>query len=85
MGLLPERCRAPQRGTTPLHRAAIEGHPAVVEQLLAAGAAVDAKDQVRGEQGADKGGLGGRTELCVSSCFSCFVLLKLWVQDRFQD
>jgi len=49
----------------PLHRAAIEGHAAVVEQLLAAGAAVDAKVKVSGEYGADKGGLGGRRVLLV--------------------
>ena len=48
MGCLPERCRAPQFGQTPLHRAAIGGHAAVVEQLLAAGAAVDANDHVSG-------------------------------------
>ena len=45
-GRLPERCHAPQCGETPLHRAAQRGHVAVVEQLLAAGAAVEAKDQV---------------------------------------
>jgi len=78
-GCLPERCRAPQRGETPLHRAAEGGYPAAVEQLLAAGAAVDVKDEVRGKWGADRVGLGGRTRLCVSSWFSCFVLLKLWV------
>ena len=45
---LPERCRAPQAGDTPLHQAAEKGHAAVVEQLLAAGAAKNAKDEVRG-------------------------------------
>ena len=45
---LPDRCRAPQFGRTPLHRAAIAGHAAVVEQLLAAKADVEAKDGVRG-------------------------------------
>ena len=44
-----------------------EGHAAVVEQLLAAGAAVDAKDEVKGKWGADRGGRGGRMKLCVSS------------------
>ena len=48
-GCLPERCLASQRGETPLYHAAEEGHAAVVEQLLAAGAAMDAKDEVRGE------------------------------------
>ena len=45
--VLPERCRAPQDGFTPLHEAAEGGHAAVVEQLLAAGAATDAKNAVR--------------------------------------
>ena len=79
MGCMPERCRAPQGGDTPLHRAAIEGHAAVVEQLLAAGAAVDTKDKVGGEWDADRGGLGDRTQLCVSSYFFLFVLLEIWV------
>ena len=48
-GILPERCRAPQDGGTPLHLAVTGGHAAVVEQLLAAGAAKDAKDEVRRE------------------------------------
>ena len=47
----------------------------MVEQLVAAGAAVDAKDKVR-RGGGGGGGMGGRTQLCVSSWFSCFVLLK---------
>ena len=84
-GCLPERCRAPQGGKTPLHLAALRGHAAVLKLLLAAGTAVDAKDKVRGEWGADRGGLGGRTQLCVSSWFSCFVLLKFWCCARFQD
>ena len=46
-GCLPERCRAPQGGWTPLYQAARGGHAAVVEQLLAAGAAKDAEDRVR--------------------------------------
>ena len=47
-GYLPERCCAPQGGQTPLHCAAHGGYAAVVEPLLAAGAAVDAKNTVRG-------------------------------------
>ena len=35
---VPERCRAPQAGNTPLHNGAGQGHAAVVEQLLVAGA-----------------------------------------------
>jgi ankyrin repeat protein len=34
-------------GITPLHSAATRGHIKVVEQLLAAGAAVNAADKVR--------------------------------------
>ena len=64
---LPERCRAPQRGFTPLHLAAVGGHAALAKQLLAAGATADAKDNVRREWGADRGGLCGRRKLCVSS------------------
>ena len=45
---LSDRCRAPQHGMTPLYDAARRGHAAVVEQLLAAGAAVDAEGEVRG-------------------------------------
>ena len=67
MGCLPEPFRVPQRGETPLDRAAIGGHAAVVEQLLATGAAADAKDEVGGKWGADRGGPGGRMKLCVSS------------------
>ena len=46
---LIERCRAAQNGYTPLHLAAVKGHAAVVEQLLAAGADTEAKDVVSGE------------------------------------
>ena len=51
-----------QNGCTPLFWASA----AVVKQLLAAGAGVDAKNRVRGGVGG-RGGLGGRTLLCVSS------------------
>ena len=76
-GSLPERCRAPQDGETPLHRAARGGYAAVVEQLLAAGADVDGVNatmdmsvevRVRGGR-AVMGGLGGvmLVWLCVFS------------------
>ena len=74
-GCLPERCCAPQNIWTPLHLAAVCGRAAVVEPLLTAGASVDATDKVRGGGGADRGGLGGSTPLCVFSLFSCFLLL----------
>ena len=40
-------CGALQAGLTPLHRAAMKGHTAVVDTLLAAGADKDAKNNVR--------------------------------------
>ena len=67
-GCLPERCHLLQVGGTPLHLAAQMGKAAVVEPLLAAGAAVDAETEVRGVEGG-RCGLGGRTLLCVSSLF----------------
>ena len=45
---MPERYRAPQDGKTPLFIAVREGRVELVEQLLAAGATVDAKDEVVG-------------------------------------
>ena len=50
-GGLSERFHAPQGGKTPLHLAANRGHAAVVEQVLAAGAAADVADKVRGGWG----------------------------------
>ena len=73
-GVLPERCRAPQGGTTPLHSAALRGHAAVVEQLLAAGAAKDAKDAVRGSGSGrveDRKGSEGSTRCFLISSLLC--------------
>ena len=39
--------RVAQKGETPLHHAAIEGHEAAIKALMAAEADVNAKDQVR--------------------------------------
>jgi hypothetical protein len=69
-GCLPDRCRAPQEGRTPLHRAAIGGHPAVVAQLLAAGAAKEARDQVCVCGGGAGEGPTGNTHLFVSYVFA---------------
>ena len=44
---LPERFHTPQDGVTPLLVAVNRGHAAVVEKLLAAGAATDVHDDVR--------------------------------------
>ena len=74
-GVLPERCRAPQMvGRTPLHEAAGGGHAAVVEQLLAAGAAKDVKDPVRGVGSGrveDRKGLKGGARLFLISSLLC--------------
>jgi len=72
---VPERCRAPQNGCTPLHVAAGKGHAAVVEKLLAAGAATHATDEVRREGGcgtrigADRGATCTYAyHVCLRSC-----------------
>ena len=73
-GCLPDRCRAPQNGTTPLHWAATRGHVAVVEQLLAAGADKEPKNKVRGVRvrDASREVSRGNTHLVVSFCLlSC--------------
>ena len=73
-GVLPERCRAPQDGRTPLHWAAEDGRAAVVEQLLAAGVAKDAKDRVRGIGSGrveDRKGSEGSTRLFLISSLLC--------------
>ena len=72
---LPERCHAPQGGSAPLHHAAFRGRAAVVEQLLAAGAALDLENEVRAGGGAVRRGLGVRTQLCVPFWIAYFVLL----------
>ena len=51
MRCLPDRCRAPQDGETPLQKAARNGHAVVAEKLLAAKADVKARSNVRGQAG----------------------------------
>ena len=71
---MPERCRAPQNGDTPLDCAAGKGHAAVVEQLLAAGAATDAENNVRGAGNGrveDREGSEGSTRLFLISSLLC--------------
>ena len=48
---LIERCLAPQNALTPLHKAAVNGYVAEVEQLLVAEADKEAKDVVSGQRG----------------------------------
>jgi hypothetical protein len=49
-----------------------KGHDAVVEKLLAAGAATDSTDRVRrgGLRDSDREGLRGNANLCMSSLFA---------------
>ena len=44
---MPERCRAPQDGDTPLHLAARNGHTEVVVKLLTAKADKEVKNEVK--------------------------------------
>ena len=61
-----------QEGKTRLHFAAEAGHVALVEQLLAAGDDMEAReDEVRGRN-ADRDVLRGTMQLFVSSCCGCF-------------
>ena len=71
-GCLPDRCRAPQGGSTPLHFAAEYGHAAVVGLLLAAKADVAAKNAVIGGGDADREGSRGNTHLFLSSFLGFF-------------
>ena len=48
---VPDLCRAPQKGDTPLHSAARYGNAASVAKLLTAEAAKDAKNKVRDKEG----------------------------------
>jgi len=48
---MPDRCRLPQNGWTPLHHGVVAYCAEVVKQLLSAGADVEAQDLVREEGG----------------------------------
>ena len=45
-------CRAPQYGRTPLMLAALEGQLEVARELISKGADIEAKNKVRGAEGA---------------------------------
>ena len=77
---LTEPCRVLQDGMTPLYQASCHGNATVVEQLLAAGADLEAKDAVSGERwmrDADKAGSRGDTQRVGVSLFSCCCLFSL--------
>ena len=78
-GCLPERCHLLQVGGTPLHLAAQFGKAAVVELLLAAGAAVDAETEVRGRVARGKGRAGWQNTALRVLLILFFVLLESWV------
>ena len=65
---LPDRCRAPQDGMTPLLLAVAHDNASVVGQLLAAKADVEAKDTVRGQGGCGTWIGKGRGAARTSSC-----------------
>jgi ankyrin repeat protein len=68
---MPERCRTPQNGDTPMHVAAREGHAVAVQKLLAAGATKKQPNQVKGGT-SDTGRVvsRGSTFFCVSSAIA---------------
>ena len=85
----PQQPRRPRRilgarGETPLHRAALKGHAAVVEQLISAGATVDAADNGGRGLGRVFGSFrewlwqGDGRGSYIGSWFSCFAL-GCWV------
>ena len=88
MGCLPERCRAPQNGDTPLCVWVKKGGDAVVvAKLLAAGADKEAKNGVRrgGGKGEEEEGGGLRLERSLGAefrgtlvVFGVGISLKLW-------
>ena len=70
---VPDLCRAPQGGRSLLHVAVYYGRAAVAKKLLAAGAAIDATDEVMGEGGLRDAVMEGsrdNTRLSMSSLFA---------------
>ena len=63
--LLTEMGRAPQNGSTPLICAAFTGQSQVVQELLAKGADIEAKDKVRGGAGCM---IGAALRVCACVC-----------------